>query len=257
MEKLNKWIFTTSHKPNFLQIKKSNDLSKKYNGFYVDRKKLKETIKEENFYFVVEKDLNLICQWKDGKLFFHPSVSKIRLNNYLKNGIDYLINSIIPNKSDIVLDLTFGLGSDALLISHFCKKIIGLEASFPIYLITKENIQNYNYKENWMEEASKRIEIFNQDYKTFLERQQENSYDIVYCDPMFENPQYKSNSINPLRKFASYDKITEYDIEKMIKVSKKRVVIKARASDSVWKLYNFDRKIGSKKSQVLFGVIEK
>ncbi|HBT51540.1 MAG TPA: methyltransferase, partial [Petrotoga sp.] len=95
------------------------------------------------------------------------------------------------------------------------------------------------------------------DFKIFLNQQKEESYDIVYCDPMFENPQYKSSSINPLREFARYDKITQDDLEKMVKIAKKKVVIKARSNDSVWNLYNFDKKIGSKKSGVFFGVIEK
>ncbi|POZ92203.1 class I SAM-dependent methyltransferase [Petrotoga halophila] len=250
-----KWIFTTSHKPNKKQIEKALQLANKYGGVYLERNKLR--MDEGNFYFVIDKKLALNFQWEDGKLFFHPSVSKIRLNNYLKNGIDHLINAVSPQKNDIILDLTLGLGSDALLLSHFCKKIVGLEASFPIYAVVVENITNYDYKENWMKEASKKIEVINSDYKIFLNEQKEESYDVIYCDPMFENPQYKSSSINPLRKFARYDKITQEDLEKMVKIARKKVVIKARSNDSVWDLYDFDKKIGSKKSGVFFGVIEK
>ncbi|KUK15460.1 MAG: Uncharacterized protein XD53_1114 [Petrotoga mobilis] len=256
MEKnFNKLIFTTSHKPNKKQIEKALQLANKYGGVYIERNRLR--MNNENFYFVIDKKQSLNFQWKDGKLFFHPSVSKIRLNNYLKNGIDHLINAVSPQKNDIILDLTFGLGSDALLLSHYCEKVVGLEASFPIYAVVVENITNYDYKENWMKEASKKIEVINYDFKIFLNQQKEESYDIVYCDPMFENPQYKSSSINPLREFARYDKITQDDLEKMVKIAKKKVVIKARSNDSVWNLYNFDKKIGSKKSGVFFGVIEK
>jgi len=233
------------------------ELAKKYNGVYYDRKTLKNYLKDTDSYFVVNKNLTVDCKWKDGRLFFHPSVSKIRLNNYFKNGKDYLIESVKPDINDVVLDLTFGLGSDALLLGHFCREVIGLEASFPIYLVVKESINSYQFDELWLKKAAKKIKIYQENYKEFIKMQDESCYDIVYCDPMFENPQLKSSSINPLRKFAKYDKIEKSDLENMVRISKKRVVVKARVYDSIWDEFQFDYKIGSKKSGVFFGVFEK
>lgn len=257
MEDFIKWIFTTSHDPCEKQVHKAMELATKYNGIYYERKNLKNYLKNIDSYFVVNKNLTVDCKWKDGRLFFHPSVSKIRLNNYLKNGNDYLIESVKPDANDVVLDLTLGLGSDALLLGYFCREIIGIEASFPIYLVVKESINAYQFDELWLKESSKKIKIYHENYKEFIKKQDDNCYDIVYCDPMFENPQLKSNSINPLRKFANYDKIDKIDLENMIRISKKRVVVKARIYDSIWDEIQFDLKIGSKKSGVIFGVIEK
>ncbi|PNR94178.1 O-methyltransferase [Petrotoga sp. 9PWA.NaAc.5.4] len=257
MKNHGKRVFTTSHKPTEKQIKTAMKLSNKYDGIYISRKNLSNTVDNDEFFFVIDKNLKIICQWKDGRLFFHPSVSKIRLNNYLKTGVDYLVNSIKPHKDEIILDLTFGLGSDALLLGYFCKKVLGLEASLPIYIVVKESILKYPYKEEWLKESAKKIEILNQDYKNFLAYQEDNSYDTVYCDPMFENPQLKSSSMNPLRKFASYDTISENDLENMLRVARKRVVIKAHLNDSIWNKFHFNIKMGSDKSKVIFGVIEK
>lgn len=257
MEDFTRLIFTTSHDPNGEQISLAKELAYKYNGEFIERKNLKDVLKEDEIYFVVNKNLTIDCKWKDGRLFFHPSVSKIRLNNYLKNGKDYLIESIKPEENDVILDLTFGLGSDALLLGYFCKEVIGIEASFPIYVVVKESLKRYQFKELWLKESSEKIKIYHENYKDFIKRQVDNSYDSVYCDPMFENPQFKSSSMNPLRKFASYDRIDKVDLENMIRISRKRVVVKARVNDSIWNEFKFNYNVGSKKSGVVFGVIEK
>ncbi len=54
------------------------------------------------------------------------------------------------------------------------------------------NLMNYGWKN-----LLKKIKIYHENYKEFIKKQDDNCYDIVYCDPMFENPQLKSNSINP------------------------------------------------------------
>lgn len=252
-----KWIFTTSHKPAKQQVLKAQHLANEYSGKYISRRHVGKYVDEKGFYFVVEKDMSLSAKWKGGSFFYHPSISKIKMKTYTKTGHDFLIESIHPSKEDVVLDLTMGLGSEALLIANFSKEVVGVEGAFPTYLVVKEGLKNYKYKENWMIDASKKIKIINNNYKTYIRTLKDNSIDIVYCDPMFENPNYKSSSLNPLRRFAVYDLLTQEDIDEMFRISKKRVVIKARDIDSIWNRIKVEKKMGSKRSGIIFGVIEK
>lgn len=250
-----KWIFTTSHKPNKEQIDKAYKLSKEYKSKYRNRRHIRD-IDKENGMFIVERDFTVKFADKNSEIFYHPSISKIRYNNYESSENDYLIKTIDATSEATVLDLTMGLGSEALFMANYVKEVTGVEASFPLYLVVKEGLNNYNFKQEWMKKASKKIKIINDNYKNILMNIEDNSYDVVYCDPMFENPQMKSSPLNSIRQLAVYDKISQEDFEHMVRIAKKRVVIKARENDSLWDKFTFDEKVGSKNSGVYFGVIK-
>lgn len=63
--------------------------------------------------------------------------------------------------------------------------------------------------------------------------------------------------MNPLRPFAIYDTITTDDVEQMVRVAKKKVVLKAHAKDSLFNRIPVEKIFGSRRSQVFYGVIEK
>jgi hypothetical protein len=74
---------------------------------------------------------------------------------------------------------------------------------------------------------------------------------------MFENPVYESSAMNPLRPFAVYDTVNEEDIEEMLRIAKKKVILKSHVKDSLFKRIRVDELKGSRKSGVLYGVIYK
>jgi len=250
-----KWTFTTSHKPKKEQIQKAYNLSKKYNSQYRNRRHIRE-IDKENGLFIVEKNFTVKFVDKKSEFFYHPSISKIRYNNFENSENDYLIKTIDAKKDFTVLDLTIGLSSEALFMANYVKEVTGVEASFPLYLVVEEGLKNYQFKQEWMKNASKKIKIINNNYKDILKYFDDDSYDVVYCDPMFENPQMKSSPLNSIRQLAVYDKISQKDFEHMKRIARKRVVIKARETDSLWEHFYFDEKSGSKNSGVYFGVIK-
>ena len=57
----------------------------------------------------------------------------------------------------------------------------------------------------WLNQAVNRVEVITTDHQTYLQRQPDNSYDIVYFDPMFSRPVLHSQPISPLRKLANHD----------------------------------------------------
>ncbi|MGM0641175.1 MAG: class I SAM-dependent methyltransferase, partial [Thermotogota bacterium] len=84
------WIFTTSHKPNKKQIQKAYELAKYYNTNYRNRRHIRDVDKKKGM-FIIEKDLTVKFIDEKSEFFYHPSISKIRYNNYENSKNDYLI----------------------------------------------------------------------------------------------------------------------------------------------------------------------
>jgi len=147
------------------------------------------------------------------------------MRNLNSGGEDYLIKSLKLEGNEVVLDTTLGLGAEAILIAHFLPKgkVIGIEKSPHVCRIVKWGIENYTSKTKWINEALKRITVLNADFREYIKSLPENSVDIVYCDPMFENPVYESNSINPIRPFASYDTLNKEDLQESLIWQKQRL----------------------------------
>ncbi|AJC74524.1 O-methyltransferase [Pseudothermotoga hypogea DSM 11164 = NBRC 106472] len=251
---------TTSHKPTKEQALKAKQLAQELNLPYIPRRSFRDLLEVvgNDYCYVVESD-RIVVKYREGSLFFHPSTAKVRMRNVRKGLKDHLIECLQLKGNEWILDTTFGLGAEAILMAGFLKdgKVVGLEASTPIYIVVREGLKNYRDKEDWVNDAMRRIEILNIDYRKYFANCSDDSFDIVYCDPMFENPVYESSSMNPLRPFAVYDTVTDEDIEEMLRVARKRVVLKAHAFDSLFDRIRVDRITGSRKSQVLYGVIEK
>ncbi|QTA37894.1 class I SAM-dependent methyltransferase [Thermosipho ferrireducens] len=257
-----KYVVTTSYRPTKECVRIAHKLANKFDAKYINRRHVNEKLEKGliDFYYVVEKDLTLAIKWKNGEFFFHQGISKIRMEN-IKNGHkDYLIESINPSPDDVIYDATFGLGSEAILLSAFVPdgKVIGTEGSIHIYRVVKWGLKYYKTNVEWIKDALKRIELHYGNYKTFIKNVPDKHFDIVYCDPMFENPIYESSSLNPLRTFAVYDPLNFEDIEEMIRIAKKRVVIKTLTRDALFDKIKslFNRTYLSKKSGVIYGVIE-
>jgi hypothetical protein len=258
-----KYVVTTSHKPTKEEVLSARGLADELGVKYVSRGRLKDFEKEYpiDFYYVFDKNGQLSIRTGDSVFFFHPGMSKVRYKNIKLQDSDYLIKSMELSGDETVLDTTFGLGNEALLIAHFLPegKVVGLEASEHIYRVVSHGLRNYPYTYEWIREASTRIELHNRDLRDFVKECPDASYDIVYCDPMFDRPQMSSNSINPLRPFAMYERISRADVDEMIRVSSKRFIIKSRTRDTLFEELGlqFDKLCGSKKSGVLYGVVEK
>jgi len=257
------YIVTTSYKPSREEVTKARNLAGEMGVRYVSRNRLKEYEKETalDFYYVFDKNGQLVIRSGEEVFFFHPGMSKVRLKNIKLQDSDYLIKSMELAGTELVLDTTFGLGNEALLIANFLPggKVVGLEASEHIFRVVSHGLKNYPYEDDWTREAAGRIELYNRDLREFVRNCGEGSYDIVYCDPMFDRPQYRSHSINPLRPFAVYDRINREDVDWMIRAARRKFILKSRTRDTLFQELGieFDRLWGSKKSGVLYGVIDK
>ncbi|HDM69815.1 MAG: class I SAM-dependent methyltransferase [Thermotoga sp.] len=253
---MKRFVVTTSHKPKREQVVLARRIADELNCRYVSRRRLSDIKDEIDFYYVVEKE-RVVLRFGNEVLFFHPSMAKVRYINIKKGMGDHLIEALKLEGNELILDATFGLGSEAILMANFLKdgKVVGLEASKHIYTIVKYGFKFYKPKEKWITKALKKIEILNEDFKSFIRKSKDKSFDIVYCDPMFENPIYESDSMNPLRPFAVYDTVDEEDVEEMLRVARKRIVLKSRVGDGLFERIKVDEIIGGKRL-IMYGVIE-
>lgn len=253
-------MITTSHKASKEAVELAKQLAIEFKIPYCNRRHLTEKVKSGsvNGFYVVDNNLQLSLNIDNHKLFFHPGIAKIRMENFKRDGKDYLIEALNPESKDVVYDGTFGLGMDAVFIAYFVKKVFGTEVSKHIYRIVSYGLKHYVSKKNWINSSIKKIELLNADMKEFVKKQPDKSFDIVYCDPMFENPVFESSALNPIRPLASYDTIDESTIREFIRIARKRVVIKTLSKDKLLERLNvkFDRILFSKKNGLIFACID-
>jgi len=253
-----RFVVTTANRPKKREVLKAIKLADELNTAYISRRSFSR-FQENNildFYYVVESE-RMIIRWNGGEFFFHPASSKMRMRNIKNNQRDHLIEILDLKGDEIIFDLTLGLGSEAILMAAFLNqgRVIGVEASKHIYTIVKYGFRDYQDQSPWVNESFNRIKLINEDYKTWIRQQEDDSADYVYCDPMFDNPVMTSSGFNPLRPFAVYDKIEQADIIEMKRVAKKAVILKTLKSDSLLNEIKTDEIRGSQSSGVLYGVI--
>jgi 16S rRNA G966 N2-methylase RsmD len=192
------------------------------------------------------------------KLFFHPSMAKVRIAEYRKKGReDLLIQACQMNQGDSFLDCTLGMGADAIVAAYFSEtgKITGLEYQRAVAQVIGWGMKLYQGNMPWLNQAINRVKVINCDHKVFLRQQTDQSYDIVYFDPMFNKPLWRSQPLSPLRKLANHDPLDKDTIQEACRVARKRVVLKTLLSGEEIERLGFQKIKGSKHNPIAYGII--
>ncbi len=102
----------------------------------------------------------------------------------------------------------------------------------------------------------KRIRVHSGDSFEYLLDLDDDSADIVYFDPMFDDGIEESNGIAPLRKWAHSEFTLDGALNEALRVARKRVVLKDHWKSPRFEKYGFRVK---KRKTALFhyGVLEK
>lgn len=195
----------------------------------------------------------------EGTLFFHPSLSTLRIKNIIAGKPDRLINAMQLAKGMTVLDCTLGLASDACVASYVVGKsgkVVGLEAIKPIAFVIEQGLACYKANDDELEDVYNNIEVIQVEALKYLVSQPDKSFDIVYFDPMFDNAVKGSSNMKPLR-FISYKKTLDlYTIKQALRVARRRVVIKLHKYDKLPTGFDIELTNDGKYSKVKYGVIE-
>ncbi len=209
---------------------------------------------------IVVKADKVTCIMGEKEFFFHPGLAGLRIKEIKRGKTDQMIDAMALKPGHEVLDCTLGLGTDAIVASYFVGKtgrVVGLESSVVLALLVRMGMQLYKDARREVIEAMRRIVINNADHYEILAGLPENSYDVVYFDPMFRVPRMKSCSINAFRMLADDRPLTPKVIRLALRVARRRVVVKENRAGNELKRLGFQLLTGGKNSAVAYGIMQK
>jgi 16S rRNA G966 N2-methylase RsmD len=264
MVKNMKIAITTARNPDDGLINKAYGIAKELDIPYVERdnyniKKISEMNKIEYFLFV-EKD-KIVLKGEDNTFFWHPSTAVLKLNT-IKEGFNTpMLEAMNLKEGDRVLDCTLGLATDAIVFAAIVGekgRVVGTEVNKYIACITKNGLNDYKDIDEQTKRFMKRIEVVNSSFEEYILSQPDNSFDVVYFDPMFKRPNKKSEAINSFRPFAQQGELKEENIIQALRVCKSHVVVKERVGSNEFERLGIQKCYGSTKfGAIAYGVIEK
>ncbi len=193
------------------------------------------------------------------RFFYHPSMGKNRVSRLRRGESDPIITAMGLKAGMEVLDCTLGLGADALVISFVVGKagrVLGVESTPITAAIVRWGIRKYPHGPQWLKEAMDRIEITCADHLALLRGLPDDSFDIVYFDPMFRHPVPSSKPISPLRQLANHRPLSAEALFEAIRVCRKSVVLKERYDSTEFERLGFREVVMGNHSEIAYGVLD-
>ena len=210
-------------------------------------------------YVLIAKQNFLRLATTNNEIFFHPSLAHLRIKNSLKGEGDRLIEAMGLQRGMTVLDCTLGLGADAIVESFAVGEegsVVALEVNPYLAAVVEHGLQNFIDDNDNVVQAMRRVKVVNADYMEFLKGAADNSFDVVYFDPMFRHPLERSTALNPLRDIADHRAVTLKAIVEARRVARCRVILKENAKSLEFNRLGFERICGGKYSPIHYGVID-
>jgi len=257
-----KWVVTTVLHPAQTIVEIAHNIAEQLQlPFIVRGKNSLEAIKQiyqVDSLIVITKN-GPVAQTPGGDFFFHLNMAELRIKNLINGKHDHMISAMGLSPGMSVLDCTLGLATDAIVASFItgtCGTIVGLETSPVISLITRYGLQNFFSGNDSIDQAMRRISVKNDNYHEYLPKLPENSFDIVFFDPMFRRPIQNSSNLKPLRYLADNRPLTVEAIYEAKRIAKQRVIIKETHSSSEFNRLGITTVLGGKYSSIQYGILE-
>ncbi|WP_430886076.1 class I SAM-dependent methyltransferase [Fusibacter sp. JL216-2] len=255
---------TTAIQASQQVIERAQKVSRDLQRPYYERKKLglnKLLALHDLDHLLIVQESKLLLKSGDSEMFWHPGTAVIKLWDTGSGISNQLLKAVCPQADDVILDCTLGYGSDAIVLASALRgrgRVIGLEGSEIIAYLTKDGLENYENVNPKVKEAMSKIEVIHTDHASYLKTLDDESVDIVYFDPMFQNPNMKSKSMNVLREFAKMNTLNKDTLDEALRVCKKRVIVKERIGSGVFKTLGIENRVGEiRYGSVVYGVIHK
>ena len=172
---------------------------------------------------------------------------------------DHLVAALDLRAGMHVLDCTLGTGADAIVESYAVGetgRVTALESSPLIAAVIGDGLAHATGDNYDMHAAMRRIIVHAADALTYLREQQDDSYDVVYFDPMFRRPLHESAGMNALRARADMRALTPETVAEARRVARRRVVMKERRESEEFERLGFFEVVGGKYSRVSYGVMK-
>ena len=78
---------------------------------------------------------------------------------------------------------------------------------------------------------------------SFLKVQADNSFDIIYADPMFSEIIKESENLEAIKPLANGSRLTEEWLKEAKRVAREKIIIKAHFRDTVFEELGFERQV--------------
>ena len=182
----------------------------------------------------------------ESPFFFHPNSAAFRLKRVARGEEEPFLIACDLQKGDTFLDCTLGMGSDSLVAAFVVGeegKVMGLEADKNVAFIVKNGMQVYDTSELPLTECMRHIQVVHTNAVDFLKKQPNESFDVVYMDPMFEETIEESTNFESLRHAGSHIALSDEWVNEACRVAKKRVVLKAHHKSKWFDQFGFERMI--------------
>ncbi|MDT8862856.1 class I SAM-dependent methyltransferase [Alkalihalobacillus sp. MEB130] len=174
--------------------------------------------------------------------FYHPNSAMFRVKQYQKTNYDPLVAAADLSTGMSFLDCTLGLASDSLVAQLAVGEtghVTGLEANQILAWIVRTGLQSWQDGSSLMINSMRRIEVIHAHHSDYLPKLAENSYDVVYFDPMFEQHISSSTGIRALKQFACHDDLSDHVIEEALRIARSRVVLKDHYASERFERFGF------------------
>jgi hypothetical protein len=272
-------VVTTSHTPSSESVAASKRIAAEMGCRWVPRggksiRKLAQAYGSSHIMLQADDQLKLYMDVKTDKdssltlsdnvntepspMFFHPSLSFVRVKRLLRGEGDALIECSGAVPGDSVLDCTAGLASDSIVFSYAVGPtghVTAIESESALHMLIREGLARYETHLAPFNEAMRRIQVVLGSHVHLLGQMPDRSVDIVYFDPMFRSPIDDSSAIQPLRRLANHSPLSKAVIEQAARVARKRVVLKEHRDDGEFERLGFERMIRSG-TKIAYGVIQ-
>jgi len=256
-------IITTAGRTNEQMINKAQEIAVELNAVYIERNKrsviaIMET-GEDDCIVVGKNRLELYPYGESEPFFFHPNSSMFRIKRLLNGEKDPFLDAAQLEAGMSLLDCTLGLASDSIVASFSMGesgKVTGIETNPYLAYIVQKGLFQWDSGLEEMNKAMRRITVNQNNSFEILQQLEDNSFDCVYFDPMFEATILESDGIRGLTKFASKDGLFAEMIEQAYRVARKRIILKDHFRSKRFEQYDFTV-TRRKTAKFHFGIIEK
>ena len=257
------YLISTSSKTNTYLIEQAKELSQFLQMPYMPRKHQSVEDLLESYHcsgaLVVTKEGPSFVTKEGMSHQFHLSMAHLRFLEIDRGRTDHLLRAIGYETVTSILDCTAGLGSDSAVISYGCPQLTchtAIEGHPILGYITNYGFRHFQHKNPNVTEALRRIQLVICNYQDYLKQIEPNRYDVIYVDPMFENPVYESPQFLQWRGHLLESKIIQEIVELGLEKSK-RLVIKERKGSRLFKDLPPIEIVGGKYSSIAYGIYER
>ncbi len=254
-------IVTTAGRTNEAFILKAKEAAIQLGIPYIPRQKKSISFFLEKYgeTLVIGKNgMEIHSQGKKEPFFFHPNMAMVRIKRLDADEHDVFIDVTGLQEGSSILDCTLGYASDSIVASYIVGesgKVTGLEANSGMAYVVKAGLDDYNEGSDRLKAAMRRIEVVNADHYSHLRTLPDDSYDVVYFDPMFEQSIEASSALQAIGNLAVHSGLEQAVIDEAKRVARSKVVLKDHYKSARFEQFGFKQQI-RKTSKFHFGIID-